>query len=239
MVGNKILEVSGLRSGYGKMEILHGIDIAVNEGEIVAVLGPNGAGKTTLLNTIFGLTTIHAGEIRFRGQSIVGLKPYRIVRLGLGYAPQLDNVFPNMTVLENLQMGAYLRGSDPEVEKDIEEVFQLFPEIARRKNQKAKTLSGGERQMLAVARALMSRPKMLLLDEPTTGLAPKAASILMNKIAEIRDKGVTILVVEQNVHKALEVADRAYVLVSGRIVREADPKTLLEEGVEKLFFQAT
>ena len=239
MGGGKILEVSGLRSGYGKMEILHGIDLVVNEGEIVAVLGPNGAGKTTLLNTIFGLTTIHAGEIRFRGQSIVGLKPYRIVRLGLGYAPQLNNVFPNMTVLENLQMGAYLRGSDPEVEKDIEEVFQLFPEIARRKNQKARTLSGGERQMLAVARALMSRPKMLLLDEPTTGLAPKAASILMKKVAEIREKGVTILVVEQNVHKALEVADRAYVLVSGRIVREAEPKTLLEEGVERLFFQTS
>jgi len=142
-------------------------------------------------------------------------------------------------VLENLQMGAYLRGSDPEVEKDIEEVFQLFPEIARRKNQKARTLSGGERQMLAVARALMSRPKMLLLDEPTTGLAPKAASILMKKVAEIREKGVTILVVEQNVHKALEVADRAYVLVSGRIVREAEPKTLLEEGVERLFFQTS
>ncbi len=239
MVDGRILEISGLRSGYGKMEILHGIDLDVNEGEIVAVLGPNGAGKTTLLNTIFGLTTIHAGEIRFRGQSIVGLKPYRIVRLGLGYAPQLNNVFPNMTVLENLQMGAYLRGSDPDVEKDIEEVFQLFPEIARRKHQKARTLSGGERQMLAVARALMSRPKILLLDEPTTGLAPKAASILMKKIAEIRDKGVTILVVEQNVHKALEVADRAYVLVSGRIVREAEPKTLLEEGVEKLFFQTT
>ena len=239
MVDGRILEISGLRSGYGKMEILHGIDLEVNEGEIVAVLGPNGAGKTTLLNTIFGLTTIHAGEIRFRGQSIVGLKPYRIVRLGLGYAPQLNNVFPNMTVLENLQMGAYLRGSDPDVEKDIEEVFQLFPEIARRKHQKARTLSGGERQMLAVARALMSRPKILLLDEPTTGLAPKAASILMKKIAEIRDKGVTILVVEQNVHKALEVADRAYVLVSGRIVREAEPKTLLEEGVEKLFFQTT
>ncbi len=239
MVGGKILEVSGLRSGYGKMEILHGIDLVVNEGEIVAVLGPNGAGKTTLLNTIFGLTTIHSGEIRFMGQSIVGLKPYRIVRLGLGYAPQLSNIFPNMTVLENLQMGAYLRGSDPDVEKDIEEVFQLFPEIARRKNQKARTLSGGERQMLAVARALMSRPKMLLLDEPTTGLAPKAASILMKKIAEIRERGVTILVVEQNVHKALEVADRAYVLVSGRIVREAEPKTLLEEGVEKLFFQTT
>lgn len=239
MVGQEILKISRLRSGYGKMEILHGLDIIVNEGEIVAVLGPNGAGKTTLLNTIFGLTTIHAGEIVFKGQNIVGLKPYRIVRLGLGYAPQLNNVFPNMTVLENLQMGAYLRGGDPDIEKDIEEVFQLFPEIARRKNQKAKTLSGGERQMLAVARALMSRPKMLLLDEPTTGLAPKAASILMKKIAEIREKGVTILVVEQNVHKALEVADRAYVLVSGRIVREAEPKTLLKEGVEKLFFQAT
>ncbi len=239
MMEGKILEISELRSGYGKMEILHGIDLVVSEGEIVAVLGPNGAGKTTLLNTIFGLATIHAGEIRFRGQSIVGLKPYKIVRLGLGYAPQLNNVFPNMTVLENLQMGAYLRGSDPDVERDIEEVFQLFPEIARRKNQKARTLSGGERQMLAVARALMSRPKILLLDEPTTGLAPKAASILMKKIAEIREKGVTILVVEQNVHKALEVADRAYVLVSGRIVREAEPKTLLAEGVEKLFFQTT
>lgn len=239
MTGPSILEIKGLCSGYGKMEILHNIDLVVREGEIVAVLGPNGAGKTTLLNTIFGLTTIHAGDILFRGRSIAGLKPFKLVRLGLGYAPQLNNVFPNMTVLENLQMGAYLRGSGPEVEKDVEEVFRLFPEIARRRNQKARTLSGGERQMLAVARALMSRPSVLLLDEPTTGLAPKAASLLMSKIAEIRGRGVTILLVEQNVHKALEIADRAYVLVSGRIVREAEPKTLLEEGVERLFFQAT
>ncbi len=230
------LEIINLKSGYGKMEVLHGVNLEVEKGEIVAVLGPNGAGKTTLLNSIFGIATIHDGDIRFQGSSIKGEKPYRIVQMGIGYAPQLDNIFPNLTVLENLQMGAYIRGRDPTINDDIREVFELFPEIARRKNTKAKSLSGGERQMLAVARALMAKPKLLLLDEPTAGLAPKAASLLMNKIKEIREMGLTVLLVEQNVKKALSIADRGYVLVGGKIVLEASAEQLAKENIEKLFF---
>jgi len=231
-----MLRVSKLRSGYGKMVVLQDVNISVREGEIVAVLGPNGAGKTTLLNSIFGLATIHSGEIIFEGKPIHKMSPHDIVRVGISYAPQLDNVFPNLTVLENLQMGSFIRGNDPTIENDIEEVFNLFPEIERRKNQKAKTLSGGERQMLAVARALMSKPKMLLLDEPTAGLSPKAGASLMRKIKEIRDRGVTILLVEQNVRRTLEIADKGYVLVSGRIIKEAIAEDLRKIEIEKLFF---
>ncbi len=231
-----MLKVNSLRSGYGKMVVLHGVNISVREGEIVAVLGPNGAGKTTLLNSIFGIATIHEGEILFEGKPINNMKPHEMVKIGISYAPQLDNVFPNLTVAENLQMGSFIRGNDPTVKKDVEEIFNLFPEIERRKNQKAKTLSGGERQMLAVARALMVKPKLLLLDEPTAGLSPKAGATLMNKIKEVRDRGLTILVVEQNVKRALEIADKGYVLVSGRIIREAPAELLLRTDIEKLFF---
>lgn len=233
-----MLEIKELVSGYGKMEVLHDINVTIRKGEIVAVLGPNGAGKTTLLNSIFGIATVHKGNVIFEGREITKLKPYAIVRLGIGYAPQLDNVFPTLTVEDNLIMGAYMRGRDPGIGKDIEEIYELFPEIARRRTQKAKTLSGGERQMLAVARALMSRPKLLLLDEPTSGLAPKAASLLLKKILEIREKGVTILLVEQNVRKALDIADRGYVLVSGRIIKEASSEELKKIELEKLFFTA-
>lgn len=234
-----MLKISNLRSGYGKMIVLQDINVYVREGEIVAVLGPNGAGKTTLLNSIFGLATIHEGEIVFEGRPIHKMKPHDIVRAGISYAPQLDNVFPNLTVMENLQMGSFIRGGDHTIKNDIEEIFNLFPEIERRKNQKAKTLSGGERQMLAVARALMSRPKMLLLDEPTAGLSPKAGASLMKKIKEIRDRGVTILLVEQNVRRAIEIADKGYVLVSGRIIKEAVAEDLRKIDIEKLFFTGT
>ncbi|MEM0014848.1 MAG: ABC transporter ATP-binding protein [Thermofilum sp.] len=233
-----MLDVSNLKAGYGKMVVLQGISLSVRKGEIVAVLGPNGAGKTTLLNALFGIATIHGGEALFEGRPLQKMRTHEIVKAGISYAPQLDNVFPNLTVFENLQMGSFIR-SDPAIRSDIEEMFNLFPEIERRRNQKAKTLSGGERQMLAVARALMTKPKLLLLDEPTAGLAPKAGAALMKKIAEIRGKGVTILVVEQNVRRALEVADKGYVLVSGRIVKEAPAEDLMRAEVEKLFFVST
>lgn len=234
-----MLKINNLKSGYGKMIVLHGVNVYVRESEIVTVLGPNGAGKTTLLNSIFGLATIHEGEIVFEGKPIHKMRSHDIVRMGISYAPQLDNVFPNLTVLENLQMGSFIRGSDPTIRDDIEEIFDLFPEIERRRNQKAKTLSGGERQMLAVARALMSKPKILLLDEPTAGLSPKAGTSLMKKIREIRDRGVTILLVEQNVKRSLEIADKGYVLVSGRIIKEATAEDLKKIDIEKLFFMGT
>ena len=230
-----MLKLGNVFSGYGKMEVLHGIDLEVEKGEIVSVLGPNGAGKSTLLNTIFGIANILKGSITFNGRSIVGLKPNQITRIGIGYTPQISNVFPSMTVLENLEIGAYHRRDD--IRGDLEEVFQLFPEIERRKHNLAKTLSGGERQMLAVARALMAKPKLLLLDEPTAGLAPKAASLLMKKILEIRERGITVLLVEQNVKRALDVSDRAYVLVGGRIVHSGSSEELKKEGrFERFFF---
>uniref|UniRef100_A0A7C4B9C3 ABC transporter ATP-binding protein n=1 Tax=Thermofilum pendens TaxID=2269 RepID=A0A7C4B9C3_THEPE len=232
-----VLEVENLRAGYGKMVVLHGVEINVGGKEIVAVIGPNGAGKTTLLNAIFGLATLHSGTIRYRGVVLNGLKPHEIVRLGVGYAPQLDNVFPNLTVEENLLVGAYIRGKDPGVRADIEDVLELFPEIKRRRHQKAKFLSGGERQMLAVARALMSKPSLLLLDEPTAGLSPKAGTALIKKIKEIQEtRGVSVLLVEQNVERALEIAERAAVLVGGRIVKQAAPGELKGVPLERVFF---
>ncbi|MBO3800701.1 MAG: ABC transporter ATP-binding protein [Candidatus Brockarchaeota archaeon] len=230
-----MLDIRNLKSGYGRMVVLQGVNISVKKGEIVTVLGPNGAGKTTLLNTIFGIATIHEGDILFENRPITS-KLHEVVKMGISYAPQLGNVFPNLTVEENLEMGAFIRGNDQAVKDDIKEIFKLFPEIDRRKDQKAKTLSGGERQMLAVARALMSRPKLLLLDEPTAGLSPRAGTALMDKIKEIRDRGVTVLVVEQNVKRALEIADRGYVLVSGRIIREDSAENLMKTDIERLFF---
>lgn len=232
-----MLEIENLYSGYGKMEVLHGISMEVREGEVIALLGPNGAGKTTLLNSIFGIARIFQGRILFNDRSIEGESPYKLVRMGIGYSPQLNNIFPNLSVTENLLMGAFTRRKDLSIKDSIEEVFQLFPEIERRKNQKAKTLSGGERQMLAVARALMAKPKLIMLDEPTAGLAPKAATMLINKVSEMRDIGITILLVEQNIRRALEVADRAYLLSGGEIIRSASSEELLREDVEKLFFK--
>lgn len=230
-----MLSVEDVYSGYGKMEVLHGVSMKVEKGEIVSVLGPNGAGKSTLLNTIFGMTTLYRGKIWFEGKDVTRMKPNQITRMGIGYAPQLDNVFPSLSVMENLQIGAYFRKDD--ISKDIEEIFELFPEIAGRKKNLAKTLSGGERQMLAIARALMARPRLVMLDEPTAGLAPKAALTLMRKIVEIRERGITILLVEQNVKRALGISDRAYILVGGRIVHEDAAENLMrEERLEKFFF---
>jgi len=233
-----MLTIRNLKSGYSRMIVIQGVNVSVEKGEIVVVLGPNGAGKTTLLNTIFGIATIHEGEILFEGKPISLMRPHEVVRVGISYAPQLGNIFPNLTVEENLQMGAFIRGKDPAIREDMEEMFRLFPEIERRRDQKAKTLSGGERQMLAVARALMTRPKFLLLDEPTAGLSPRAGAALIDKIREIRDRGVTILMVEQNVKRALDIADRGYVIVSGRIVREDSAENLMKMNIERLFFTA-
>ncbi|AKG38537.1 branched-chain amino acid ABC transporter ATPase [Infirmifilum uzonense] len=235
MVG--VLRIVDLYSGYGKMKVIQGVSFELGKGEIAAILGPNGAGKTTLLNSVFGLAAIHRGEVYFNGTKITGMKPSEIVKRGLSYSPQLDNVFPNLTVEENLLVGSFIRGRDPSVRADIEDVLELFPEIKRRRHQKAKTLSGGERQMLAVARALMTKPSALLLDEPTAGLSPKAASTLMSKVKEIKEtRSVAVLLVEQNVAKALEIAERVAVLVSGRIVKEGSAEEFKAVQVESLFF---
>lgn len=232
-----LLEVNDVSSGYGRMLVLENINIHVNEGEIIALLGPNGSGKTTLLNTIFGLADIFKGQIKFNGRDITGENPNKIAALGIGYSPQQQNIFPNFTVEENLLLGAFLR-KDSEVKKDMEEIFSIFPEIERRRRNLAKTLSGGERQMLAVARALMLRPKLLLSDEPTAGLAPKVADLLAKKIQEIRKQGTTIILVEQNAKIALNISDRAYVLVSGRIAaHDSSTNLLMKKDFEQIYFK--
>lgn len=237
---HSLLSIEGICSGYGKMEILHDVSVDVNEKEIVAIIGPNGAGKTTLLNTIYGLTTVFKGDVSFKGSSIKGFSSNKVASIGIAYTPQLQNVFPTMTVVENLSLGAFLRKDKENVKSDIDDVFRLFPEIERRRTNLAKTLSGGERQMLAVARALVSKPKLILLDEPTAGLSPKATSALLRKVSEIRDRGITVVLVEQNVKKALEISDRGYVLISGKVVVEDKSSDLLVgEKYAQLFFSTS
>ena len=234
---NNVLEIYNLTAGYGKITVLRNINIKVAEGEIVTILGPNGAGKSTLLATIMNLTTIHGGVVRYGDVILNKLKPYEITKLGIGYVPQSESVFPNLTVEENLIVGAFTRRNS-DIRKDIEEILSLFPEIERRRKQKARTLSGGERQMLAIARALIAKPKLLLLDEPTSGLAPIAATSLIRKIKEIRKVArVTVLMAEQNVKKALEIADRAYVLVGGEIIGSFKRDEFSITKIEKMFFK--
>ena len=214
-----LLELDDVHVRYGKIEALKGISLAIDEGEIVTLVGGNGAGKTTTLKTISGLRPVAAGAIRLRGESIVGLAPHRLVALGVAHAPEGRGIFPGMTVRENLEMGAYgRRGGDQR--SDLERALDLFPRLRERIRQFAGTLSGGEQQMLAIGRALMARPNLLLLDEPSMGLAPKLVSQVFDTITEINRQGTTILLVEQNAAQALQRAHRAYVIETGRVVIE-------------------
>ncbi len=226
---NKILDIVDLYSGYGKLIIVQGVSLYVENGEIVSIIGPNGSGKTTLIKTIFGLTRIFGGKVVYNNTDITGIKPHIIARMGIGYVPQTNNVFTELTVEENLEIGGYLNHAN-NINDFKERVFQLFPILRERREQKAGTLSGGERQMLAIGRALMSKPKLLLLDEPTAALAPKIVKQLLKKILEIRDQGTTIILVEQNARSALEISDRGYVLVTGKKVLEGNSKKLLNNS---------
>lgn len=221
-----MLEVKELFSGYGKIEILHGVSMEVKESEIVALIGPNGAGKSTVLKTIAGLLK-GRGSILLRGEEISSLSTNTIVGRGLSYVPQGRIVFPQMSVLENLEMGAYLEKEGEKIEEALQRVYSLFPVLKERREQKAATLSGGEQQMLALARALMQSPSLILLDEPSLGLAPKYVDLIFQKILEMRKEGVTMLVVEQNAARALEIADRGYVLELGQNRFEGSGKELL------------
>lgn len=231
-----LLKLERLVSGYGKMEILHDVDLEVENGEIVAIVGPNGAGKSTVSNTVVGIADIFSGRVTFDRMDVTGLPTHKIVTLGIGYSPQINNIFQSLSVKENLELGALNLKDD--AENRIKEILELFPEIRDKVDNLARVLSGGERQMLAVARAIVSDPKLLILDEPTAALSPKAAQILLKKVLEIRKRGVTIMLVEQNVRRALSVADRAYVLVSGRVSYEGKANKLLEEPhlLERMFF---
>ena len=222
-----LLELEDVHVYYGKIEAIKGISFEVNEGEIVTLIGANGAGKSTTLKTISGLRTVSQGEIRFDGQVITRMPGHKRVLAGIGQAPEGRGIFPGMTVAENLHMGAYARGGD--FSKDLAKVYDLFPRLAERKRQAGGTLSGGEQQMLAIGRALMSEPKVLLLDEPSMGLAPMLVNQIFSIIEEINRRGITILLVEQNANQALKIAHRAYVLETGRIVKSAPAADLLND----------
>jgi branched-chain amino acid transport system ATP-binding protein len=228
-----LLEVKNLTVYYDAVLALDDVSFHIEEGEIVAIIGPNGAGKSTSLKAICGLVKPKAGEILFRGESINGKEPYQLVEKGICLVPEGRRVFPSMTVLENLEMGAFTRKDKKDIHKDIEKVFDLFPILKGRKGQRAGTLSSGEQQMLAIGRALMMRPKLLLLDEPSLGLSPNYVEILFEKIKEINKSGTTILLVEQNARMALEYADRGYVFELGRIAFEDRAQNLLENDTIK------
>jgi branched-chain amino acid transport system ATP-binding protein len=212
-----LLEVDGLVARYGRITALDGISLTVDEGEIVTLIGANGAGKTTTLRAISGLVRPAAGAIRFAGRDTLKLAPNDIVRAGISHSPEGRHVFPRMTVRENLELGAYTRSVKSEIAEDTERVLAIFPRLRERYAQKAGTMSGGEQQMLAIARALMSRPRVLLLDEPSLGLSPKLVQTIFEVIRDINRRGTTILLIEQNARQALAVASRGYVLEVGRI----------------------
>ena len=222
-----LLEVSDLDAGYGDLQILEGIDMSVDEGEYVTIVGPNGAGKSTVMKSVFGLTSYMGGSITFDGEAIHDLRPEEIIRTGIGYVPQNDNVFPSLTVMENLEMGAYILDEVPG--DRLERIFDRFPILEERKGQKAGTMSGGQQQMVAMARALMLDPDLLLLDEPSAGLAPDLVEDTFDRIDVINDDGTAIMMVEQNAKEALRRCSRGYVIVQGQNRYEDAGDTLLAD----------
>ncbi len=224
------LEIKDLRVHYGKIEAIKGVSVVVNQGEIVTLIGANGAGKTTILKTISGLRNVSSGEITFDGSSLNKIPAHERVDLGISQVPEGRGIFPGMTVLENLEMGKFNRKDrKAEMHEDLERVYTLFPRLKERATQAGGTLSGGEQQMLAMGRALMARPKVLLLDEPSMGLAPQMIANIFRIITEINKQGVTILLVEQNAQQALQRADRAYILETGNVTKEAAASDLLND----------
>lgn len=222
------LEVRELVAGYTpEVDILRGISLLVRRGEIVTVLGPNGAGKSTLIKTVAGLVPVRSGAVALFGKSLVGEAAHRMVARGLAYVPQTHNVFPRLTIHENLELGASARDDRAAIAADLARMYELFPRLHERRRQAAGTLSGGERQMVAVARALMARPTMLMLDEPSAGLSPKLVGVVFAKVREVRELGVTLLIVEQNAKAALAISDRGYVLAQGREQVSDDAAALL------------
>jgi branched-chain amino acid transport system ATP-binding protein len=235
-VSASVLSLAGVEAFYGRIQALHGVSIDVGEGEIVALIGGNGAGKTTTLRTISGLLRPSAGSISFRGTDLIAQSPDAIVRLGVVHSPEGRRIFPRMSVQENLQLGAYARTDNAQIRQDMEDVFALFPRLRERISQKGGTLSGGEQQMLAIARALMSKPKVLLLDEPSMGLSPILVDTIFSVIRDINKRGVPILLIEQNARKALQVANRGYVLETGSIVKTGTAESLLaDDSVRKAY----
>jgi len=231
-----MLELKGVCTYYGNIQALWDVDLTVNAGEIVTLIGANGAGKSTTLMSICGAVPVRRGEILLDGKPIQNIKTDRIVRLGLSQVPEGRLIFPELTVLENLELGAYLRNDKPEIKRDLEHMFGLFPILAQRKSQAGGTLSGGEQQMLAICRALMARPRLLLLDEPSLGLAPIIIRQIFDIILQVNEGGTTIFLVEQNANQALKLADRGYVMETGRIVMHGSGESLLaNEDVRRAY----
>lgn len=231
-----MLEVKDIEVYYGVIQAIKGISFEVNEGEVIALIGANGAGKTTTLHTITGLLSPKKGSVMFEGQDITKVPAHKIVSLGMAHVPEGRRVFAELSVYENLKMGAYTRKDKTEIEETLQMVYQRFPRLEERKNQLAGTLSGGEQQMLAMGRALMSRPKIIVMDEPSMGLSPILVNEIFDIIKEVSAGGTTVLLVEQNAKKALSIADRAYVLETGKIVLEGDAKELMnDDSIKKAY----
>ena len=231
------LEAQEIVSGYDEVEILHGVSVSVHKGEMVAVIGPNGAGKSTLLRAIFGLLQVRSGAVFLQGEEVTNLQPDQLVGKGLGYVPQVENVFPTLTISENLEMGGFVRRDG--LGQRLGQVYDLFPDLADRRQEKAGRLSGGQRQMLALARALMLDPDVLLLDEPSASLSPKMVETLFERIGKINKSGTAILLVEQNAREALSLCHRGYVLAMGQNRLEGEARGLLDnEEVGRLYLGA-
>lgn len=229
-----LLKAEQVFSGYGDMEVLHGVDLTVDDGEIVTIIGPNGAGKSTLMKTIFGLLKPTAGTITFEETDITGMSPDRVVRRGLAYVPQVENVFPSLTVHENLEMGAFTVGGD--LRERIGQICELFPALGTRKKVRVGKMSGGERQMVAMGRALMLDPKLLMLDEPSAALAPNLTATIFDRIVAINQAGPAILIVEQNAKESLKLSDRGCVMAAGmKCFEDSGPKLLANEDIGRLY----
>lgn len=231
-----MLQIVDLKSGYNATEIVHGIDLKVGTGEIVALIGPNGAGKSTVLKSVFSLANIFSGKIVFKDKDITNLKTYELIELGISFVPQGRQVFANMTVLENLQMGAFIIDDQGVLKRSINDIFQKFPILKEKQKDIAGNLSGGQQQLLAVARALIQNPQLLLLDEPSLGLSPKIAKEIFEKIVEIKKEGIAILIVEQNAKQAVSIADRTYILENGKIAMEGDKSILKDDKIKDIYF---
>jgi len=231
-----MLKINNLHSGYDETLVLKGVDIEVKPTEIVALIGPNGAGKSTVLKSIFSLSDITSGKIIFRDKDITRLKTYELIELGISYIPQGRQVFSTMTVLENLYMGAYIIRDKEVIERGIADVFKKFPVLKEKKNDLASSLSGGQQQLLAIARALIQNPQVILLDEPSLGLSPKVMEEIFEVIVKIRNEGVAVLLVEQNAYQAVSIADRTYILENGKIALSGGKDILQDSRVGELYF---
>lgn len=231
-----MLKITNLKSGYDTIEVLKGIDFKINEKEIIAIIGPNGAGKSTLLKSIFNLCKVYSGEIKFQDKVISKLPTHKLIYQGISYVPQGRQVFNNLTVRENLEMGGFIFKNKKIVEKNIINIFNKFPFLKEKQNDYAFTLSGGQQQILAIARGLMQNPKLLLLDEPSLGLSPKIMKEIFKKIIEINSEGVAIIIVEQNAKQAVGIADRTYVLEDGQVALTGGREILKDEKIKNIYF---